>query len=550
MAPTETEPLPRGTPPEAPTPSAEALSEAAVDRWPWMISTTTVDELLRLRARTTPGAPLLLDASGASLSCAEVDERVSRVAAALAGHGIGAGSRVAWQLPTRVGSILVMLALRRLGAIQAPIIPLYREREVAAVVETTGAQFLLHPGTWGGVGYAELARDALARLPADRVAVRLVEIPHDAPESDPADLVPAEADPYLAAWVYFTSGSSGRPKGARHSDTTLLVTARSFGGIGELNKEPGEVGGVAYPVAHIGGIEFLITALACGFPLLLLERFVPDQSVELFRRYGVTNTGGAPPFYAALVAVARARPAEQALPALRTLKGGGAPCPPSMVGEVADALGAVLAHDYGMTEAPMIAVGCPSDPPEILAATDGRPIPDDRIRLMGESGEVEGHGVVGEVQVSGPGVCLGYTDPAEQEAAFTADGWFRTGDLATFHPSGHVEVLGRLKDMIIRKGENIAPQEIESLLGGHPAVAEVAVIGLADEQRGERVCAVVVPAPDSTPPTLDELVVWLTTAGLMRQKLPEQLEIIDVLPRTGLAKVAKPELRRRFAAGQ
>jgi non-ribosomal peptide synthetase component E (peptide arylation enzyme) len=143
-------------------------------------------------------------------------------------------------------------------------------------------------------------------------------------------------------------------------------------------------------------------------------------------------------------------------------------------------------------------------------------------------------------------VCRGYTDPAETAKAFTGDGWFRTGDLGRLRPSGHIEVVGRLKDLIIRKGENIAPQEIEELLARHPAVAEVAVLGLPDADRGERVCAVVVPAPGRDAPTLAELTAWLTGAGLMPQKLPEQLEFLDALPRTGLAKVAKNELRSRF----
>jgi acyl-CoA synthetase (AMP-forming)/AMP-acid ligase II len=205
----------------------------------------------------------------------------------------------------------------------------------------------------------------------------------------------------------------------------------------------------------------------------------------------------------------------------------------------------------------MIAVGSPSDPLDVLAETDGRPVPGNRIRLVDPgdaddaaypAGARSPAGGVGEVQVSGAGVCRGYTDSAATADAFTVDGWFRTGDLGRLLPSGHLEIVGRIKDLIIRKGENVAPLEIEGLLGQHPDIAEVAVLGLPDPDRGERICAVVAPRPGRVAPTLSELSAWLSDAGLMRRKLPEQLEIVAALPRTGLGKIAKNQLRERFDA--
>ncbi|MDT7707049.1 MAG: hypothetical protein QOG20_2656 [Pseudonocardiales bacterium] len=509
-----------------------------------LLVTSTLTELLERRAELTPDAPLLMDEHGAALSCREVRDRVRRVAAALAAEGIGAGTHVAWQLPTRISTVLVMLALRRLGAVQAPIIPLYREREVAAAVATSEAEVLLVPGTWRDVDYVAMAESLEL---GDRTAPRAVVIGPEAPERA-GDVPPVLVDAGEHLWTYFTSGSSGVPKGARHTDRSLLTTGLGFAGQGRLGEVPGEVGAMAFPIAHIGGVQYLIAALAGGYPLLLLEAFVPDQAVELFREHRVTTTGGAPPFYTALVAMARAAPGDgRLLPDLRTLKGGGAPCPPELQRAVRDELGAVLAHDYGMTEVPMVAVADPSDPDDVLADTDGRVLPSHRLRIVDADGEPVAPGEPGGVQVAGPGVCLGYTDPAETAAAFTDDGWFRTGDVARLLPSGHIEVVGRTKDMIIRKGENIAPQEIELLLARHPAVADAAVVGLPDAERGELVCAVVVPVPGAGPLAIPELTAWLLGAGLMRQKLPERLETVDALPRTGLAKVAKAELRRRFA---
>ncbi|WP_157226852.1 class I adenylate-forming enzyme family protein [Gordonia rubripertincta] len=508
--------------------------------WPWMLDTDSIDELVAKRSAATPAAAAFLDEHGATVTFGELDVVVGRVAAALSDRGIGSGTRVAWQLPTRISTAVTMLALRRLGAVQAPIITQYRDKEVTAALRTFGADVVLVPGTWGGHDYSAMVR----RL--DLVtAPELIEVGHAPMEAEPVDVAPSrDADDVV--WVYFTSGSTGAPKGARHSDATLLATGLAFGGQGRLGERPGEVAAMGFPIAHVGGIEYIIASLAGGYPLLLLETFVPDRAVELFGKYSVTTTGGAPPFYQALVAQARAAAPEKLLPALRSLKGGGAPCSVELFDEVTDILGVALAHDYGMTEVPMLAVADPQDLPQIRARTDGRPIPGNEVRIVDLEGNLCASLTQGEVQVSGRGVCHGYTDADETAKAFTADGWFRTGDIGVMHPTGHIEVVGRLKDMIIRKGENIAPVEVETALMTHPAVAEVAVIGLPDPERGEIVCAVISIAAGAEAPSRAQLRDHLLGWGLMPQKIPERVEIVAQLPRTGLAKVAKAELKLRY----
>ena len=228
------------------------------------------------------------------------------------------------------------------------------------------------------------------------------------------------------------------------------------------------------------------------------------------------------------------------------LKGGGAPCPPAVYRAVRDEMGVTVAHDYGMTEVPMICVASPRDTDEQLANSDGKPIPGNEVRIVDDSVMVP-VGAEGEIQVRGAAVCRGYTDPSLDADAFTADGWFRTGDRGLLRPDGHVEVTGRTKDLIIRKGEKVAPLELETLLIQHPAVAEVAVVGLPDDERGERVCAVLVTRADASAPSLNEISSFLRAKGLMPQKLPEQVEIVGELPRTGLGKVAKLALRDKFS---
>jgi acyl-CoA synthetase (AMP-forming)/AMP-acid ligase II len=202
-----------------------------------------------------------------------------------------------------------------------------------------------------------------------------------------------------------------------------------------------------------------------------------------------------------------------------------------------------------MTECPMICEGSPHDTDEQLANTVGKPVVGLEMRIVTDTGTVAAAGEDGEVRLKGPMVFRGYTDPAATAEAFDDEGWFRTGDLGHLRPDGHVVLTGRLKDVIIRKGENISAQEIEHVLYAHPKVGDVAVIGLPDRERGERVCAVVERAAGQDDLTFDEMVACLTEAQLMRQKIPEQLEVVDALPRNEtLRKVLKFKLREEYAA--
>jgi cyclohexanecarboxylate-CoA ligase len=202
-----------------------------------------------------------------------------------------------------------------------------------------------------------------------------------------------------------------------------------------------------------------------------------------------------------------------------------------------------------MTEIPMIAMGSPHDTDEQLANTEGKPVLGAEVRIVAEDGAVAGPGEEGEVRVRGPVVCVGYTDPAATAAAYDDDGWFRTGDLGVLRPDGHLRLTGRLKDVIIRKGENISAREVEEVLLTHPSIGDVAVIGLPDAERGELVCAVVETADGADPISRLEMAEWCRQAGLMRQKIPERLEIADALPRNEtLNKVLKYKLREMFGA--
>ena len=526
-------------------------------------------ELLERRVAATPDAPMLIQeadpATGRDrvLTFRQVRDRALRTAAGLhREYGVGEGTRVAWQLPTRVETVLVSLALARLGAVQTPVIAIYRGSEVAGILREARPELYLVPGEWRGFDYPGFARKLAADLPAPpRVLVAYDE--DDLPRGGPEDVAALPAPPRTdlsdrrapIRWVYYTSGITGAPKGALHTDRTLIA-----GGVGlaeALGMGPHDVGSIAFPYAHIGGPDYLVTMLVHGFPALLVEVFALPDALPAYRRNRVTMAGGSTAFYAAFLAEQRTLPpGERLLPALRVISGGGAPRPPEMYREVRDELGCVLAHGYGMTEVPAICMGSPTDTPDQLANTEGHPVTGIEVRVVRISdGSEAGTGEDGEVWLRGPMVCRGYTDPALTAECFSTDAdsagllpWLHTGDLGHVREDGHVVLTGRLKDIIIRKGENISAKEIEDLIYQDPRVGAVAVVGLPDPVRGERVCAVVERRAGVEPPTLAEIAERLRAAGLMTQKIPEQLETVDALPRNEtLRKVLKHELRDLFA---
>ncbi|GAB2577287.1 cyclohexanecarboxylate-CoA ligase [Streptomyces capparidis] len=506
-----------------------------------LADSATLWQLVARRAALTPDAPMLLDPDGRRLTFAGFAAAAERAAAGLLALGAGPGARVAWQLPTRIETVVASAALARLGAVQVPLIAAHRDREVGFALDRADPDLVLTPGRWRGFDHTAMAE----RLGARRVAEAYAALPGADPAALPPPPPPADGDE--VRWIFYTSGTTADPKGVLHTDRSLLTAGACLAGAIEAG--PHDVGSVAFPYAHIGGADYLVTMLLRGFPALLLERFALPEALPAYRAHRVTLAGGSTAFYTAFLDQQRRLPPDtRLLPSLRLLAGGGAPRPPGLYHAVRRELGCELAHGYGMTEAPMITMGSPRDTEEQLAHTEGRPPESMEIRVAAPDGRPAAPGEDGEILLRGPAVCRGYTDPELTRAAFDAEGFLRTGDVGHLRADGHLVLTGRLKDIIIRKGENVSAREVEELLHRHPAVRDVAVIGLPDPVRGERVCAVVEPAEGAAPPTLAALAEFLRAAGLMPQKIPEQLELVDRLPRNAtLGKVVKQALRERFS---
>ncbi|MEU9466211.1 AMP-binding protein [Streptomyces avermitilis] len=486
----------------------------------------TLWELVVRRAGLTPDRPVLLQ-DDRSLSFGELCDRSERVAAGLYDMGVRPGTVVAWQLPTRIETALLSFALARLGAVQSPVIPFYRDREVGFALRESKAEFFAVPGTWRGFDHTAMAR----RLGAKGI----FEAYDTLPDGDPALLPAPPAEGTDVRWIYWTSGTTSDPKGVLHTDRSLIAGGSCLAHALRLTAD--DVGSMAFPYAHIAGPDYTVMLLLYGFPAVMFEQFALPDALAGYRGHGVTVAGGSTAFYSMFLAEQRRQPDTPVIPTLRLLAGGGAPKPPEVYHRVVREMGVQLTHGYGMTEVPMITMGSPEDTAENLATTEGRPPPGMEIRI-----------VDGEVRLRGEAVCQGYLDPRETAEAFDEDGFLRTGDLGHLTGSGHLVLTGRLKDVIIRKGENISAKEIEDLLHRHPAVGDVAVIGLPDAERGERVCAVVEQPPGAAALTLDAMTSYLRAEGLSVHKLPEQLEVVDALPRNEtLRKVLKYRLRERYA---
>ncbi|OBI19848.1 class I adenylate-forming enzyme family protein [Mycobacterium sp. E2497] len=491
----------------------------------------TIAGLLDETASARPNQPLLREESGATLTVADVASLSAAGTRWLAQAGVQSQMTVAWQLPSHSRAAVLMLALARTQVTQAPVLHLYRQREVRAALDVAGADILVVDGS------------TEANAPADVPVVRLPDDFFDVLRDMAGGVDPMLVGIRLAEdarWIYFTSGATGRPKGVKHTDATLLAAARGFTAHLGLGDHANEIGTIAFPIAHVGGILYVASGLIGAFSALMVPKVDAAQLPGLLAAHRVTVSGSSTAFYQMLFSAQLASGSDEPLiPSLRMLIGGGAPCPSELHRKVRRHMGVPILHAYGMTEAPMICVSEATDNEEQQSNTSGRPIPGTEIRVD----------AAGEIQLRGANLTPGYVDDEQWSRAVTPDGWFRTGDRGHLRPDGRIVVTGRIKDLIIRKGENISPDEIENELLAHPLIDAVAVVGQPDELRGEAVCAIVRRSPGQPDLTLDELCGFLDQRGLMKQKWPERLVIVDEFPLTGLGKIAKSELSRQIAGG-
>jgi acyl-CoA synthetase (AMP-forming)/AMP-acid ligase II len=504
--------------------------------------------LIAEAAQRRPNRPLVADEHGRSLTARQFHDAACATAAAFAERGIGARTVVSWQLPTTLEAVVVMAALARLGAVQNPIIPLLREREVGFITTQLATEFFVVPECWRGFDHGGLARALSEDGGFEVITVDLatppgvdeLRLPQASIDALPAPPAPAGD----TRWIYYSSGTTAAPKGIRHNDASVIAPAAGL--VGMIGITSSDVDPIAFPIAHIGGAVMLAAALLTGMRLALFEAFDPATTPPLIAAHNPTFLGVATPFFLAYLEAQRAHGDRPLFGSLRGCLAGGAPITAELGRQVRETFGvAGIANAWGLTEFPVATSPSLNAAPEVLDHTVGAPVPGVSVRVV-DNREIElSVGQEGELRVKGPQCFLGYADPTLDVDAFDKDGWLRTGDLGLIDANGYVRVTGRIKDAIIRNAENVSALEVENVLATHPAVADVAVIGVPDPRTGERVCAVVVPTSvDGV--SLESLVQHCRSRGLSRYKHPERLVIVDALPRNQYGKVIKKDLREAF----
>jgi len=468
-----------------------------------------------------------------------------RVAGALQGLGLRAGDVVGVQLPGMYEGAVVQAAVSLCGAVLLPIVMIYGPRELDFILRQSGAVGLAVPETYRGREHAASILGRLGALPSLKFALVVGDGPPPAGAMRYADLCGRLSRPYRQpslspdqrAMLVYTSGTTAEPKGVQHSHRSLLAEVMTPPRGGDEAADSRHL--AMFPPGHVAGLLGLVRLLVRGTPMVVLETWDPRRAASLIDSYQITDTAGAPVQLAGLLDQQASGAAS--LASIRSFLTGAAAVPPSLV-ERADAAGIIAYRSYGSSEHPTVSSGAVMDPLAKRAYTDGAVLDGNKVRPIDADGHDVRAGQVGEIVTTGPELFLGYSDPALDAGAFLPGRWYRTGDLGFLDSDGYLTVTDRLKDIIIRGGENISSKEIEDLLSGHPAVAEVAVVAAPDPVMGERVCAVVVTRGGHSF-DVAEAKRYFAEVGVARQKTPEVVLQVDELPRTPAGKVQKFVLR-------
>ncbi|HSO54540.1 MAG TPA: AMP-binding protein [Actinomycetes bacterium] len=453
------------------------------------------------------------------LTYGEVATRVDAVAEQFAALGVSRGDVVAVMLPNRVELLLGLMAAWRLGAAATPINPVFTANEAGYQLQDSGAVLLLTSKPDADYGVPVVPADELNTRPAGTLP---------APAVAPADL----------ALLIYTSGSTGRPKGAMLDHANLVAMGSSIGEWFQLG--PDDHCLLVLPLFHVNAI--LVSCLApmmVGAQVTILARFDPDTFLGAIERHRATYFSAVPTIYARLAELP-----EQALrdtSSVRFAVCGAAPVSKELLQRSESRFGFPIVEGYGLTEGTCASTCNPIDGVRKVG-TVGPALPGQRVATMGPDGSFLPVGGAGEVVIKGGNVMRGYLNRPEATAATVVDGWLHTGDVGFLDEDGYLTLVDRIKDMIIRGGENVYPKEIESVLGRHDAVLEAAVIGAPHPVYGEVPVAYVVTYPDAAV-TTDELL-ELCRRNLTKIKLPVAIHIVDELPKNAVGKIDKPTLRK------
>jgi acyl-CoA synthetase len=485
---------------------------------------------------------------------ADVHLEALRLLTVLTEAGLEPGDVVAFQLPNWREAVVAFYGLAMGGFVLVPIVHIYGHKEVRFILRESSARAYISADRFGHVDYLDIvdgaAPDELRDLELHLVvgsvegspAAHIRRLGWERVDRAAAATALGASSPDDVCVLAYTSGTTSDPKGVLHTHRTLLA---------ELSHmrpwiSPEHPNLMGSPVAHATGMLGAVLApIEVGQDIHLIDRWDPERVLEIVLEADVGAGTGAAVFLASILDHPSFTPEHAAR--MHRVGLGGAPVPRALADRAA-AHGIKIQRAYGSTEHPSVTGSSFDDPVEKRHGTDGRPRAGVELRVVDADGVPVPTGEPGELWSRGPDLCAGYTDPRLDDAAFDDDGWYHSGDMGVLDADGFVTITDRLKDVIIRGGENISAAEVEEVVAALPEVAEVAVVAAPDERLGEHACAVVRLAPGVTSIDLADITARLERAGLARQKWPEQLVIVDDYPRTASGKVRKVDLRRELRA--
>jgi long-chain acyl-CoA synthetase len=467
-----------------------------------------------------------------TLSYAELREAAGQLNTLLAAAGVQPGDRVGIMLPNVPAFPIAFYGALAAGAVVVPMNPLFKSREVGYYLSDSGAKVLI---AWHAVageaakGAADAGTEVLVAETADLAGLLAGHAPAAGVSSR------GDADD---AVILYTSGTTGKPKGAQLTHANMTgnadVVARTL-----LQNGTDDVTMGCLPLFHVFGLTCGLNAtVAAGGTLTLLPRFDGARALEIIARDAVTIFEGVPTMYAAMLHSPDGDPAQAAT--LRTCISGGASLPLEILREFEEKFGCVILEGYGLSEtSPVASFNLPDT--ERKPGSIGVPVEGVQMRLVDDEGQPAADGAIGEIAIKGPNVMKGYLGKPEATAEAITDGWFRTGDLAKIDEDGYFYIVDRKKDLIIRGGYNVYPREIEEVLHEHPAVAEVAVIGMPHPDLGEEVGAAVALKPGASA-TPDELRAFARDK-VAAYKYPRRVWLVDELPKGPTGKILRREVK-------
>jgi 2,3-dihydroxybenzoate---[aryl-carrier protein] ligase len=539
------------------TPWPERFVQDYLRRGYWEAKSLT--DLLEERARAFPDRAFVSDAQG-RLSYRQVDRLASAVAVRLLDLGLKSRDIVLVQLPNIREFIIVFFALQKIGVIPVMCLPPHRSRELTYFAQLTGAKAYIFPQRFRNFDYLPMAKEIQSTTPTLQYLLATGDgtengvsylgpwIEEQARAVDAASvLAPLRPDPFEVAFFSLSGGTTGIPKLIPRTHADYICNAKACAQV--LGWDADTVFMIALPAAHNFplGAPGMLAVLAAGGSVAMCASTDADTVFEAIEKQKGTYLGVTP---ALLIALLNS-PARHKydLGSLRFVCAGGQKMLPELVDRMRATWNFVIpGHAFGMAEG-LTNLTRPDDSWEVIRETQGRPVSAaDEFRIVDDNGQDVAPGAVGELITRGPYTIRGYYKSEEHNrSAFTADGFYCTGDMVRLHPTGNLVVEGRRKDLINRGGEKISAEEIENLILGHENIHMAAVVAMPDPIMGERGCAFVIPKPGRSL-TLEQLTGFLQDRQIAKFKLPERLEIVDSFPLTGMGKVSKKDLREAIAA--